>query len=515
LIRAVLTKTDDELSALLNDLQLREFIYEQPAVGDAEYIFKHALTQEVAYNSVLIERRKQLHERIGAALETLYATSLDDHLAELANHYGRANNPDKAVEYLTLAGKQALERSAFAQSEGQLHQGLELINALPESPERDAREIELASALAQGFLITKGFTAPETREAAERARVLAEKGGNLAQLVLRIFGIWQGVLVSGDYLTAGALADRILYLARRDGSPASLAFAHHAEQSVHFFRGDLVGAEEHFAHLEGFLEAADFRQTPGLFAVAIGSASRCAWTLGYADKARARMAQMIAFDRDSKNPYGLVFARFIESWLYRLRREPLRTEAAATLALAICEEHGFPWLRAQVETLMGWARAQLGRPSEGVSLIRQGLADLAESGSRLGVTDQLTRLTEAQALDGMFDEAIGTIEETLQANLEELVFRPNVLTCRGELRLKLGQIELAGADFREAIALAQKMQARAWELRATTSLARLLERQGHRDEARTMLAAIYDWFTEGFDTADLKDAKALLEELNG
>jgi hypothetical protein len=144
------------------------------------------------------------------------------------------------------------------------------------------------SALAQGFLITKGFTAPETREAAERARVLAEKGGNLAQLVRRIFGIFQGVFVSGDYLTAGGLADRILYLARRDGSPASLAFAHHAEQTAHYFRGDLVAAQEHFAHLEGFLEAADFRQTPGVVAVAMGNTSRSAWTLGYADQARAR-----------------------------------------------------------------------------------------------------------------------------------------------------------------------------------------------------------------------------------
>jgi predicted ATPase len=124
-------------------------------------------------------------------------------------------------------------------------------------------------------------------------------------------------------------------------------------------------------------------------------------------------------------------------------------------------------------------------------------------------------LAEAQALEGLIDEALVTIEEALQANPEELVFRPNALTCRGELRLKVGQTALAAADFREAIALAQKMSAKAWELRATMSLARLLERQGRRDEARTMLAAIYNWFTEGFDTADLKDAKALLDELVG
>ena len=141
----------------LDDLQLGEFIYEQPAVADTEYIFKHALTQEVAYNSVLIERRKQLHEHIGAALETLYASSLDDHLTELAHHYGRGNNPGKAVQYLALAGKQALERSAFAESQAQLHKGLEWAKRLPESPERDAQELELASALVRVLEITRGL----------------------------------------------------------------------------------------------------------------------------------------------------------------------------------------------------------------------------------------------------------------------------------------------------------------------------------------------------------------------
>jgi predicted ATPase len=150
-----------------------------------------------------------------------------------------------------------------------------------------------------------------------------------------------------------------------------------------------------------------------------------------------------------------------------------------------------------------------------VAIIRQGLAGFAETGSRLGLTDQLTRLAEAQALDGKIDDALVTIEEALQANPGELVFRPNALTCRGDLRLKLGQTEPAEADFRDAIGLAQKMHAKAWELRATMSLARLFATQGRLDEARTMLAEIYGWFTEGFDTTDLKDAKALLDELAG
>jgi predicted ATPase len=228
LIRAVAMKSDDELSCLLDDLQLGEFIYEQPAVGDSEYVFKHALTQEVAYNSVLIERRQQLHERAAAALEALYTSTVEEHLPELAHHYGRSVNLDKAVHYLARAGQQALNRSAFAEARAQLEQGLERITKLAESRERDARELELARTLTQVFLVTRGFTTPETRAAAERARDLAEKSGNLAQLIAQIFGIWRSVFFTGDHATGGLLADRILYspsaraVLRASRSPAAL-----------------------------------------------------------------------------------------------------------------------------------------------------------------------------------------------------------------------------------------------------------------------------------------------------
>jgi tetratricopeptide (TPR) repeat protein len=280
-------------------------------------------------------------------------------------------------------------------------------------------------------------------------------------------------------------------------------------------RGDLVGAEEHFARSSVFINAVDFRQVPGAAVGAIGTAGLCAGALGHADSARERIVRAIAFARDSNNPFDLATARTLESWLSCLLREPQRAEVAATQALAIAEEHGFLFIRNLTRPMLGWARAQLGSAGEGVALIRQGLAGMAEAGSRIGITDYLARLAEAQALDGKIDDALITIEEALQANPEELVYRPNALTCRGELRLKLGQTELADADFRDAIALAQKMQAKAWELRATTSLARLLDKQGRRDEARAMLAEIYGWFAEGFDTPDLKDATALLDEMAG
>jgi tetratricopeptide (TPR) repeat protein len=513
LIRAVVTKSDDELNRLLNDLQLGEFIYEQPAVGDTEYIFKHALTQEVAYNSVLIERRRQIHERIAAAIERLYASSINEHLAELAHHYGRSANLDKAVEYLTRAGRQALGRSAFAEAQAQLEKGLERIKQLSESPARDARELELASILTQVLFVTRGLTAPKTLAAAERARYLAEKGGNLAQLVLQVLGIWRSVLGLGDYSAAVPLADRILDLAQREGNPASFAFAYHAQMNVNFFRGDLVAAEDYFARLSGILDVDGFRQIPGIAIAAIGGASLCAGALGQADNAHQRIARIMAFARESKNPYDLAFGLFFESWLSCLLREPQRAEFAATHALTIVEEHGFLLVRNMVRPLLGRALATRGMASEGVELIREGLVGLAEAGNRLALKYYLTGLAEAQALDGKIDDALLTIDEALEANPEELVFQPNALTCRGELRLKMGETQLAETDFHDAIALAQMMQAKGWELRATMSLARLLASQGRREEARTMLGEIYNWFTEGFDTADLIEAKGLLDEL--
>jgi len=320
---------------------------------------------------------------------------------------------------------------------------------------------------------------------------------------------------SGNYSAGVLLGERILDLAKREGSPASFGFAYHAQLVVSFFGGDLAGAEEHFTRWSGFVDAPGFRQVHGAAVVTISRASLCAAALGRPDIARERIAQAITFARESNNLYDLAVARLFEGHLFCWLREPQRAEVAASQALAISEEHGFPHVRNTTRTTLGWARAQLGRAGEGVELIRHGLTGLAEAGFRASITEPLTLLAEAQALDGKIDDALVTIEEALQANPAELVFRPNSLTCRGELRLKVGQPELAETDFREAIALAQKMQAKAWELRATMSLARLLASQGHRDDARAMLAEVYNWFTEGFDTADLKDAKALLEELNG
>jgi tetratricopeptide (TPR) repeat protein len=390
LAREVVKRPDDELARMLNDLQLAEFIYEQPSLDDIEFTFKHALTRQAAYDSLLNERRKVLHERAGEAIEALYASRLDNHLADLAHHFTRSTNADKAVRYLSLAGNQAWKRGAYTESQVHLQQGLEWINKLPESAERDARELVVVSALVLVLQLSKGFGAHETREAAARAQALAKKSGNLAQLVLQTFVAAQVAFAEGDYASVVALADQILDLAEREGSARSLAIAYHNQMHAHFYRGDLVGAEEYFVRWSGIRETADFGQdlTPVVTVLAVESYN--AWMLGHADRARERIAEAIAFASDRKNRGALAVARVLELLLCGWLREPQRAAAAATQALALAEEHGFPQSRGMTRVIMGWARAQLGSTSEGVVLIRQGLAGLAETGTKARITNYLT-----------------------------------------------------------------------------------------------------------------------------
>jgi class 3 adenylate cyclase/tetratricopeptide (TPR) repeat protein len=512
LVRAVTGRGDDELNRMLGALQLAEFIYEQPAAGEVEYTFKHALTQEVAYHSVLSERRQLVHERAAQAIEALGPGRVEDQLMEVAHHYSRSANVPKAVEYLGRAGQRAARQAAHGDAVGYLTRALDLLPRLPESAARDRQELELEQSLTEMLRATKGLAAPETVAASERVAALAERSGTLTQLVDSVYSRGTTAWASGDFPAAGALADQALNLAVREGSPARLGEAYLLQLLTRHWRGDLAGAEKHFTTGLAFFDAPGFRQLPNLAVLPFGYGSVTASLLGRAAVARDRMAQATAA-ADPNNPLDLTLSVFYGAALRVWLREYEHGEALAAQARALAAKHQFPIVAAASRVFLGQARAQLGRAVEGVALIREGIAGYLESGSRSGITYFMGALAEAQAGAGAVGDALQSVEQALQANPDELVWRPENLRLRGTLRLTQGQPELAEADFREAIALAQQMGAKAWELRATMSLARLLAQQGHRDEAHTMLAEIYEWFTEGFDTVDLKEAKALLEEL--
>jgi tetratricopeptide (TPR) repeat protein len=509
LISAVAPMPRQQLNEALARLVSAELIFRRGTPPDAEYTFKHALVQDAAYSTLLRSQRRQIHARVAMTLENLFPEVVTAHPALLAHHCAEAGLTEKAVAFRLKAGQQALARSAMLAAEESYRQGLAMLNTLPESPERDTGELDLCSALVRVLQQTRGYSAPQTVEVGARVRVLAAKVGNLSLLVRQEERTWGAVLTAGNYAAAAAIADRILDLAKRQAE--HLALAHNAQVHTRFYTGDLIGAEEQFARLSDLVQTVGLRQ--GITPITIGVTGLGAWILGRADSARERIARAAAFAQDSKRPYDLAMALLFESYLYRFQREPRQAEAASTQLLSLSEEHGFSYACDLARGVIGWARAQLGYTGEGVSLIRQALAGLADRGARVGNTDVLTRLAEAQALNGAIREALDTIEAALEANPEERVFRPNTLRYRGELQLKLGQSELAEADFRDAIAMAHGMSAKAWELLAAISLARILQTRRNPDAARNLLAPIYGSFTEGFDTPVLQEAKALLNEL--
>jgi tetratricopeptide (TPR) repeat protein len=363
--------------------------------------------------------------------------------------------------------------------------------------------------------VTRGFGAPETNDATERAAALAEKSGNLTRLVRSVSSKSITALFLGDLPTAGALADQALEFAIREGGPTILGNVHGLQSTTRYYLGDFAGAEKHFTAALEFFDASGFRdQHGGTVAGWFGFASLNAWYLGRFDVARERVVQMMATVNES-NPWEVAYAGMFDAVLRFRLREYEQAEAVAARALDVAEKHQIPVPAAMCRCVLGQVRAQLGRATEGIALIRKGIAGLLK-GSRSTIPYVTAELAVAQEREGAITDALETVEQALQANSKaNPKDQTEALWIRGELRGKHGQIEQAEADFRESITLAQEMGAKALELRATTSLAGMLAKHGRRDESRSMLAEIYGWFTEGFDTADLKDAKALLDELSG
>jgi class 3 adenylate cyclase/tetratricopeptide (TPR) repeat protein len=516
LLRSVVSRSEDELNRMLSELQLAEFIYEQPATGDIVYTFKHALTQEVAYNSVLVERRKLLHGQIGAAIEALAPSQIDDHVAELAHHYSRSDNSMKAVRYLKLAAVQAVQRSAFTEGTELARRGVSVLASAADGQERDRQEIGLQITLARSLagVSSPGFV--EVGQAYTRAIELCGRVGDERELFAALDGLCLHSQVKADGRRALGLSERLLDIAVRQGDPAMVAIAH-AKLAASLFRlGQLEAAR---AHAEESLAVPGPEDQFGpqfpRIASAFPALSYSLWLLGFPDRARRVADQAISRARTLKNPLAEILS-LAEGW-NRFLRDPISTREQAEAAIAIASEHGIRPLELGAIGQRAWSLVYEGRANEGLDDIRRSL----EGRQRFGMGSSpvvLAMLVEAhlkmnQAVAGLevLEQAFSQVEPT-----GTRMYEPELHRLKGELLMMQNASNVAQAEqsFRTAIEIAQAQSAKSWELRATMSLARLLRDTDRCDEARAMLAEIYNWFTEGFDTADLKEAKALLDELN-
>jgi len=385
-----------------------------------------------------------------------------------------------------------------------------MLSALTASPERESRELELLISVNQIIWATKGYNAPEAVGINARARQLAERTGNLAALVQQLYGAWTNAIVAGAYPATIAFSQELFLAAQRDGSELSLGLAANAYFVTPQFCGEVIEAEKRLIWSEPRVAVPELSR---FFAAGwtLSIASWNAWMIGRADEARARIRR--AFASIDDDAFSQASVRWVAARLYVLLREPQEAARIADEAIGLCVERGFREIGWWVSVDRGWALAQLGRVSEGLDLVRSAMIASRDAGSVPMFTALLTCFAEVQGLSGAIDEAGRTLDEALCLVPEEGSWRPETMRLRGEVRRWQGDDKDAETAFRVAMALAQEMSAKAWELRAATSLARLWRDQGRLEGARELLAPVYGWFTEGFDTADLKEAKALLDEL--
>ena len=513
----------EDLKASLLNLQGLEFIYEKQLFPELEYIFKHALTQEVAYNSLLLKRRKEIHEKIGQAIEELYSERLEEYYELLAHHYGSSANTPKAVKYLHLAGEQAVKRSAYAEAVGQLSRAVDLVRTLPETWEHKELELPLQITLGQALSVTQGFASVEAEQAHMRARDLAEQLGDTSQLFAVLYELRAIHVNRAEHDKSRPIAEELLRLARGTRELQQLLRALLAMAVTSYWQGESSEALEHAKELLGLYdpekhrghEYVSFSANIGVWAMHYFS-----WTLstlGYPDQALRKARESLALARELSHPSSEATSLCSLCLVHHERGEPQDSLKMADALISLSEEHGFPsWL--------GWgtmfrfqALAEAGPLQEGIAGMRSARQSVRATGAVMGLPLFLASLTRAHTKAGEVEEGLAVVEEAIEFVVKsgERVSEAELHRVKGALLLARTPADPAGAEtaFRDALEVARCQSAKSLELRAATSLARLWQQQGRRKEGRELLAPVYEWFTEGFDTRDLRDAKVLLKEL--
>ena len=524
LLQAVSLLDETVLQRGLRQLVEAELVYQRGTPPQATYVFKHALIQEAAYQSLLRSTRQQFHQRIAQVLEARFPTIVEAQPELVAQHYTEAGLTEQAVRYWQQAGQQASDRSANVEAISHLTTGLELLKTLAETPAHRQQALALYIGLGAALQVTKGQAAPEVEHAYLQARAVCQQVGDTPQLVPVLFGLWRFYLVRSQLSTARELGDTLLRLAHRTDDPALAVIAHYALGCAWLYLGALPAARQ---HLEGGIA----RYTPDqsrtlMFRMGldpgVGCRAYAAWTLwvlGYPEQALVRIHEALALAHELAYPYSLALVRWWAAYVYQWRRDVPAVYEHADAAVALSTEQGFPLYAAMGRSLRGWALAMQGQGEEGLAQVRQGLAAWWTTGAAMLVPYLCTVLTNVAAHLGHTDEGLQALAEahTLVEQQEERWWEAEIHRLRGVLLLRQPGTPQAEAEtwLQRALDVARRQEAKSLELRAAMSLSRLWQQQGKRAEAHELLAPIYSWFTEGFDTADLQEAKALLEELAG
>lgn len=539
LIQTVSPLAEDRLQAELAGLVDADLLSPDGFPPQAHYTFRQTLIQESAYQSLLKSRRQAYHRQIALALEDRFPETVQTRPELIAHHYTAAGLAEPAIAYWQRAGQRATERSANAEATRHLTTGLELLDTLPDSVQRRQQELSLRIDLGTPLTATRGYTAPEVKALYTRTLELCRALGETPQLFVVVFGLWRFYLVAGNLGIARELAEQCWRQAESIGTPGALLTAHLSLGLTLNASGELAAAQEHLERSLRFYdperhrpdrpEGAHFGQDPQIMSLAL--LANFLWLRGYPDQALARSQQAQQAADDLAHPFSSVFALEFVGTVHRFRGEYAAAHEYARALIDLAREQDFAFWVSLGQLAHGWALTDQGRVEEGVGLVERAITALHTIGPHqqrssifcLGAEAYRKGDQPAQGL-AILEQAIAHIDQAGAGSQQADVFR-----LKGELlleqaaqdgRLANGQRDAppapvveAEACFQRAISIAQRDGTKSLELRATISLSRLWKDQERTDAARRRLADIYDWFTEGFDTADLRQARNLLTQL--
>jgi predicted ATPase/class 3 adenylate cyclase len=524
LLHAISPWDETTLQSELKRLVDAELLYRRGILPQATYVFKHVLIQDAVYQSLLKSKRQHYHQQIAQLLEERFPDLVETQPELIAHHYTEANLTERAIVYWQRAGQRAIEHSALVEAIRHLTKGLALIKTLPDTPERAPQELALQIALGVPLIATRGYAAPEVQQAYARARELCHLLGETSQLFPVLRGLYAYYLVRGKLGIAYELGEQCLRLAQSVKDPALVLEAHFALGQTFLCRGDLAPAREHFVqgvalynpeqhHAHAFLYAHD----PGVACLSLDALAL--WLLGYPDQALKRSQEAMRLAQKLSHSFSIAWATIFAAIVHQLRGEVQTCRELAEATMSLSTERAFARWLAWGTLWRGWAVMEQGQGEDGIAQLQQGLAADRITGAESLVPYILGLLAEAYGKVGQTERGLNVLSEALAAvdKNGERSYEVELYRLKGELLQRAEgrkQIEAeAEAYFRQALEVARHQSAKSWELRTAMSLSRLWQRQGKKEEARKMLAEIYGWFSEGFDTSDLKEAKAMLDSM--
>jgi class 3 adenylate cyclase/predicted ATPase len=519
LLRIVSSLPESELQAALGRLVASELVFQRGMLPDAVYSFKHALVQDAVHGSLLRGPRQQLHAQIADALETHFPELVDSQPELFAQHYAEAGGAEKSVAYWDQAGRRSAARSAMAEAAAQLQKGLEQLALLPETPERQRQELEFWSALGAALRLVRGPGSPEMGHAFARARELWEQLGSPSQYLHVPYGESRYHALRGELDVALELGGDLLRLSRERNDRAGIVLGHDCASRDLLAAGKFVSACSHIEQVRALYDPITHRSL-----VQTGSDSRVVsqgylgialFCLGFPAQALVQSNAAIAEARVLEHPPSLAACLAQGARLLSLGGDAAALDGRASELLALASEQGFPWYRALGMIYRGWSKVVSGDVADGITLMRSGSVAYRATDAQTLISFHMALSAKACEIAGQVDEALSLLDDALRIveRIGERWFVAEMYRRKGELMRRRQQWHSAEALYRNALAIAVEQDAKLWELSAAVSLAKLARDQGNRSEAHDLLAPVYGWFTEGFNTQDLTGARALLDEL--